>query len=258
MSSDNFLPRKQDAAFRRLAFPEAAKMLLMANNPEYVYFWDDFLGTRTGTWPAGTPYASTLGTGTQVIGLTAAVGGTMTVTTDGSDLDSAGQGLGLNWRGDDGIYFITRYNINDITTVKYEIGLTDSVTDNGAVLTKAIPEFTAGDCALFIRDTNENTTTAFVSNDSRRLLPDARQALIGGADADSSLADVNTTFVIAEILVQGDKTTGYVNGVKVGTGNINGASALTPWAYCLTRTGTLRTLTLDYWGVMSGRELLNI
>ena len=243
MADTDFMPRRLDRSFERLAYPAALKSLLLANNPAYCYFWDDFVGTRTGTWPAGTPYAATVGNGTEVIGITQAVNGTMTLTTAGSSSNSAGQGLGLNWNGDQSIYFIARYHISDITNSKYEIGLTDSVADDGAVNVKqASTTFTATDCAVFVRDTTENTTTAFVSN--------------GGAadgDADSGLADINSTFVIAEIVVQGNVAVGYMNGVQIGSGNIEGGNALTPWAYCETLTGSTRTLTLDYWGIMGPR-----
>ena len=243
MADTDFMPRRLDRSFERLAYPAALKSLLLANNPAYCYFWDDFVGTRTGTWPAGTPYAATIGGGTEVIGLTQAVNGTMTLTTAGTTGNSAGQGLGLNWNGDNGIYFIARYHISDITNSKYEIGLTDVTSDDGAVDVKTgTTTFTATDCAVFVRDTTENTTTAFVSN--------------GGTtdgDSDSGLADINSTFVTAEIVVKGDVAVGYLNGVQIGSGNIEGGNALTPWAYCETRTGSTRTLTLDYWGVMGPR-----
>ena len=44
-----------------------------------------------------------------------------------------------------------------------------------------------------------------------------------------------------------------MNGVQIGSGNIEGGNALTPWAYCETLTGSTRTLTLDYWGIMGPR-----
>ena len=65
----------------------------------------------------------------------------------------------------------------------------------------------------------------------------------------------NTYFVV-EIVGRGatdstgDNVAGYINGQYVGSGNINGASALTPWFYSETLTGAseLITLTVDWWG----------
>lgn len=244
MSNIDFLPRRLDRAFDRLAFPESAKALfaMQQGNPAYVNFWEDFVGTRSGTWPAGTPFAATVGTGTEVIGITQAVGGTMTLTTGGTSGNTAGQGLGLNWKGDNGVYFIARAKLDTITSSKIEIGLTDAVTDDGAVDVKATPTFTATDCAVFVRDTTENTTVAFVTN--------------GGAvdgDADWSGTFEADTFYTFEIVVSDNTATGYINGQLVGSGGIEGGNALTPWFYVETLTTGTRTLTVDYVGCVGPR-----
>ena len=251
MPATDYLPRKLYNAMSRMAISEPAKALLaLQGNPEYCSFWDDHVGTRSGTWPAGTPYSATSGTGTEVNGITQAVNGTMTLTTGANASDSAGQALGLNWNGDQGFYFIARLKINTITTSKLEIGLTDAVNDDaGAVDTKATPTFTATDCVLFVRDTTDDTNLTFVSN--------------GGsidAAADAGYAVVGDTYFIVEIVARGDTDTtgdnvaGYVNGQLVGSGNINGSVALTPWAHVTTRTTATRTLSVDYWGIIGPRS----
>src|SRR5574341_488707 len=167
MPAVDFLPRRLYNAFSRMGVTEPVKGLLaLQGNPEYVSFWDDFIGTRGGTWPASTPYAATTGTGTEVIGITQAVGGTMTLTTGANADDSAGQGLGLNWSGDRGFYFICRAKLDTITNAKFEIGMTDDEAgdDTGEVGTKATPTFNATDCALFVFDTTDDTNVTFVSN----------------------------------------------------------------------------------------------
>ena len=248
MSDINFLPSRLDRAFSRLAFPEAAKalMAMQQGNPAYVSFWEDFTGTRSGTWPAGTPYASTVGTGTEVIGITQAVDGTMTVTTGATDGNSAGQALGLNWKGDNGVYFIGKVKLDRITLGKLEFGLTDAVGDDGAVDVKATPTFTATDCALFVFDRTEDANLTFIT------------AATGaaGANADWSGTFSADTYVIAEIRVQNDMAAGYINGHLVGSGAINGASPLTPWVYVETLTGASATITatVDYWGVVGPRS----
>src|SRR3990167_11009525 len=94
MPAIDFLPRKLYNAFSRAGFPsEPIKGLIaLQGNPEYAAFFDHHLGTRSGTWPAGTPYAATVGTGTEVIGLTQAVGGVMTLTTGSAEIGRASCG----------------------------------------------------------------------------------------------------------------------------------------------------------------------
>src|SRR5512146_3033391 len=102
MSAGKFLPRRLNTAFSRLAFPESAKSLfaMQQGNPAYVTFWDDFLGDALDA-----RYPADLGVNSQVVGVTAAIGGTMTVATAAADGDTAGQaGPGLHWNGDNGCY----------------------------------------------------------------------------------------------------------------------------------------------------------
>jgi hypothetical protein len=243
-----FLPRRLNTAFSRLAFPESAKALfaMQQGNPAYVAFWDDFVGTRGGTWPASTPYAATVGVNTEVIGITQAVGGTMTVTTAAADGDTAGQGLGLNWDGDDGCYFLGRVKLSRITLGKLEFGLTDAVNDDGAVAVKATPTFTATDCALFVFDRTEDANLTFIT----------AKAGVVGANADWAGTFAADTYVIVEIVVQGDVASGYVNGQLVGSGQVEGGSSLTPWAYAETLAGASATITatVDYWGITGLRS----
>jgi len=247
----DFLPRRLFDAFSRAGFDSEPLrgLLALAGNPEYVSFWDDFLGTRGGTWPASTPYAAVVGTGVPVIGITQARMGTMTLTTGANANDSAGQALGLNWSGDDGFYFIARVKLDTITSAKIEIGMTDAVGDDGAVTTKATPAFTATDCALFVFDTTEDGEITFVSNG-------------GTADANADATDFDIaadTFFVVEVVgrgptdTTGDNVSGYINGQYVGSGNITGASTLTPWAYVETLTTATRTFTVDYWAVVGPR-----
>jgi hypothetical protein len=257
MPAVDFLPRKLYNAFSRMGVGSdpLKGLLALQGNPEYVSFWDDFIGTRGGTWPASTPYAATNGTGTEVIGITQARGGTMTLTTGANADDSAGQGIGLNWSGDDGFYFIARVKLDVITNAKFEVGLTDAITsrDTGAINNKATPTFTATDCAIVCLDTTEDAALTFLSN--------------GGttdANADWSGTLVADAYLIIEIVgggpttaagasTTGDNVAAYINGQLVGSGNINGATALSPWVYCETNTTAVRILTVDYWGIIGPR-----
>lgn len=267
MPATDFLPRRLYNAFSRAgALSDGLKgIIALQGNPEYVSFWDDFTGTRSGTWPAGTPYAATVGTNTEVIGITQARGGTMTVTTAAADGDSAGQGFGLNWSGDDGFYFIAKLKISRITLSKLEIGMTDAVGDDGAVALKSGPTFTATDCALFVFDRTDDAEVTFMSNGGTTDANKDADGLLGAVDFDIA-AD---TYFIVEIVgmgpttatgasTTGDNVAGYINGQYVGSGNINGASALTPWVYTETLAGAsaLVTVTVDFWGVVGPRAAL--
>ena len=62
MPATDFLPRSLHNAFSKTGWQTDPLKGLMAlqNNPEFDSYFDNFLGTRSGTWPAGTPYASTI------------------------------------------------------------------------------------------------------------------------------------------------------------------------------------------------------
>ena len=247
MPAGTYLPRKLYNAFSRAGFEiEPVKGLLALNaNPEFVSMFDHFWGTRGGTWPASTPYAATAGTGTEVIGLTQAINGTMTLTSGANADDSAGQGVGINSSGDQGFYFVCRAKLNTLATSKFEVGMTDATDDQaGAVATKATPTFTATDCGLFVYDTDDDTNVTFVSNGG---------TTDGNADATNFTLVADTYFVVEVIGrgptdTTGDNVVGFLNGQLVGSGNINGANPLTPWVYVETNTTATRTLTVDYWG----------
>lgn len=348
MPATDYLPRHLAHAFSRLGKAgEGIKgIIALSGNPEYVSYWDDFLGTRGGTWPASTPYAATVGTGTEVIGITQARNGTMTLTTGATDGNTAGQGFGLNWSGDDGFYFIARVMVDRIMACKFEVGMSDAVNDDGAVLDKSAtpPTFTATDCGLFCYDTTDNTLLTFMSNGGTTdgdadavtslgsftvtlaspgvftktdhglsaqepvvfattgALPtgltagtiyyviaagltannfrvSATAPSVSGGDG----AAVNTSvsqsgihtmtkatpvraneYMLVEVVgrgptdTTGDTVLGFLNGQLVGSGNITGATALTPWFYCETLASadlplTTMRLTVDYWGCIGPR-----
>lgn len=239
MADINYLPRKIQRAFSRSAVPESVKaMLVLHGNPEYVSYWDDFLGDSAGTWPASANwgYPATVGTGTEAIALTAAEGGVLDVTTSGSSGDTAGQGVGLHWLGDNGVYMAARCKAPTITSFKFEIMMTDSLADDGAVLVKSVPSFTATDCAGFVFDTTDDTNVTFVSNGG---------STDGNADA-TNFTLVADTYFIVEIVIQNNTASGYINGQLVGSGNIEGGNLLSPWLYAEALSASARTLSCDW------------
>jgi len=247
-----FIPRKLWTAFSELGDPSTRlRTLLAANSPEFVYYWDDFIGDSAGTWPADANwgYPATAGTGTEVIALGALENGALVMTTGASANDSAGQAVGLHWKGDNWFYYIARFKIDDVTNSKFEVGVQHAVTgDTGAVDTKATPTFTSTNCAVMVFDTTDDTNVTFVSN--------------GGstdANADATFTLANDTYLIVEIVAggptgtTGDFVSGYINGKLIGSGNINGATLVTPWLYVETNTTATRTLTVDYQGMIGRR-----
>ena len=248
-----FLPRRLDQAWPRLgvAGDPLRTLLALQGNPTYISWWDDFLGAPTGTWPANAhwSYPADIGTGTQVVGITAAVGGTLTLTTDASGTGSAGQAVGLNWSGDGWAYFVARAQLNTLALSKFEIGITDAVGDDGAVAVKATPTWTADNAALFCRDTTEDTAVTFMSVN----------ATVASANTDWTGTFANGTYYIFEVVVggptstTGDNCAGYINGALVASGAITGSAPLTPWFYVEELSASARTLTVD-WAACIGRR----
>lgn len=231
------LPRRVDVARERFAGSEHLKTMLdMQGNPSYAGWWDDFFGDALdGRYTAA-------GTGTEVIGVTAGINGTATLTTGASANDSAGMGLGLHWNGDNGCYMAARLQVETLTDIKFEVGFTDATNDDtGAVNAKATPTFTATDCAVFVYDTADDTNLTFVTNG-------------GAVDGNTDYGAISaTTYYIFEVKVVGDTAQGWINGVFVGSGNIEGGNPLTPWLYVETNTTATRTMTVDWLTVVGSR-----
>ena len=246
-----FLPRNLRGAWGRLASGAGAdnvkNLLALAGNPDYVSYWDDFIGQTAGTWPASANwgYPATNGTGTEVIGITATTfGGALTLTTGANASDSALQKFGRHWRGTEGIYYIAKFNLDSITTAKFEVGLADAITgDTGMVATKATPTHTGTDYAVFAFDTTDDTNVTFIT----------AAAGATGANADWSGTLVAGTDIVVEIVVKGAFASGYVNGQYVGGGAMTAATLLTPHLMVLTRTTATRSLVADYQGIIGPR-----
>src|SRR5512146_433332 len=241
MASLKFMPRKLQTAFSRLAMPEAAKAILtLVDNPEYCVWTDDFIGDALDA-----RYASSVGSGTEVVGITAGVNGLLTVATQGNaDGDTAGVGLGLHWEGALGVYFAAYVKLNPITNAKFEIGLTDSTADDGAIDVKATPTFTATDCALFVYDTTDDTNVTFITCANGTV----------GANVDSTFTLAADTFFWVEIVVQDGQASGYINGQYVGGGAITSTAPLTPWFYAgAVGAATGVTTTCDWLGIIGPR-----
>ena len=244
-----FFPRRLHTAFSRgsWAGSSGARALaaVISGNPAYVSYFDDFLGTGAGTWPASQnwSYPATVGTGTESISVsTAALGGALKVTSGATTDNSAVQHVGLHWRGTEGVYGIWKVTMASVASVKLELGFSDSITNDCCIATKATPTFTATDCASFVFDTADDTNLTFITGNAGAT----------GANADATFT-MDTNPHVYEILVLGGQATGWVDGIFVGAGAITSTAPLSPYAATVTRTGSAKTNNFDYMGAFGPR-----
>lgn len=244
MADIDFLPRKLHTAFDRLAMPEAAKALFaLGPNPAYCSGWDDFIGDAVDAI-----HPTNGGTGTQVVGITVAPNGTLTLASQGNQAtDSAIQHLwDLNWNGDLGLYMIARWKLDAITSCKFSVGLSDEQTDTGPVATKATPTFNVSDCAVFSFDTADDTNVTVQTNGKTDISQDVSSSVFTLA------AD---TWIISEIVIQNDNASFYLNGKYVGGAAdcVEGGVAMRPSFYVEQNGASARIMTVDYCGIIGCR-----
>lgn len=197
-------------------------------------FWGDAL---LGEYPA----AKTNGASAAVTFTEHNANGFLELVTGTDDDGYAGQGLGMQLTGTRGILaeFIVR-TPSAVTTLKFEVGLSDADDDAGGVLLKATPTHTATDYALFVVDRDDDANIAFISYNGTT----------GVATQDIEAVAASTTYRFA-VRVVGTSVQGFINGklVSGGTHVITAASKLTLWAFAQARAGSAsRTLQLHKWG----------
>jgi hypothetical protein len=152
----------------------------------------------------------------------------------------AGQGMGMQFKGDRGVLgeFIVRTPAA-VTTTKIEVGFSDADDDAGAINAKASASFTAGDCAVFVVDTDDDANIGFIS----------AKGGTGVATQDIQAIAASTTYRFA-VRIEGDSVSAWINGVQVAghADGIEGGTALTPWVFVQARTGSAsRTIQLHKW-----------
>lgn len=232
------LPRRVALAFRNASDDEAAlDILLKSMRPDWHTIRTNFFGDALDSnWAAGVVDGGPSGSIT--------IANKMTLTTGTTDNGHYGQGPGLAWKGDNGVYFETIAAPGSaITTVKYEIGLTDSASDAGAVATKATPTGTADDFCVLVFDTDDNTQLDIISE-----LDNGGPA----ANAENVYTLAASTIFSAEFKAQGDVVGVFINGSNVGSGSMQGGDLVTPWWFAQARAGSA-SRTLDvYWAFCTG------
>lgn len=236
MADTDRLPFNARRAFRGFNSGQMAlEVMARMYNPDWRARYFDFMGDAlTAEWGA----AKTNGTGATVT-----VAGGKLVLTSGTDSEGyAGQGFGLFWKGDNGIYMESEQQLDVLATSKIEMGLTDSLADAGAVNVKATPSATATDFAVLVRDADDNTDLDLISQDTTTVAARAETIL------PAVVAATDFTMVAR---AQGDIATfavgsGAGNLLTVGSGAMQGGSLVTPWWFAQSRTTAARVLSVNY------------
>lgn len=212
------------------------RALLIPGSFDYDIFEDNFWGDALN---AIYPAAKTNGTSAAVTFTEHNANGFLELVSGTDDDGYAGQGLGLQLTGDRGLlaeFIITLPAA--ITTMKFEVGVSDADDDAGAVNVKTTPSHTATDYGVFIFDTDENTNLDFMTDGASLAAQETTNVFTVAANDVLRLA----------IRVNGNNIEGWVNGTKVAShaAAIEGGNKLTPWAFAQARAGSAsRTVQLN-------------
>ena len=239
MSDIDRLPSNWRRSFINLSTAsEAVRGALLQFHPDWNVVYTTFLGDAlTAEWAA----AKTNGTAAAVT-----VASSQLTCTAGTDNDGyAGQGFGMHWTADAGVYMESEQSLDNVSDSKIEIGLTDAVDDAGAVALKATPTGTANDWAVLVFDTDDNAEFDIISeidNGGPAAAAEDVHTIVAGTDFTSIIRGQNDVVSV---------------GIGSGSGNIltigattaaslQGGTAITPWWFCQTRTTSTKILTVNY------------
>lgn len=218
-------------------------------SPDIVYFHDDFMGDLIADeWQfdkAGSSAADAVIVAGQP-------DGEVILDAGSADDGHSALALGLHFRGDRNVVMEARVKVSVITTVKVEVGLTDVVTDNGAVNSLGSNTATATDAVLWVVDTDD---TAYWQN----------WGVDSGTPAtklEPSIALANTWATLGIYLK--DTTAWFYYKDANGrltylsdpmTDAVTETVSLTPWIHVQNRAGSIqRTLDVDYVRVWQRRS----
>lgn len=206
-----------------------------------VELFDDFLGDLIGDeWNVQVDTGGTVNCGTAV------VGGAVTLTTDGTDDDTAMVAHELNWKANQGgLVFETRVKVDVVTTLGFFAGLTDAKVETSpnlpmgrATVTTAA---TATDAVGFVFDTDSTADVLFGSGVKAGTII---------ADQGASAALVAATWVTLRVEVSAAGAgSWYVDGTQIGATTANAVTAtvaLTPYVGIANRGAFAHVLNCDY------------
>ncbi len=247
MSSSVIVPRPTAGLIRqRIPQTDWRRDLWVPGSFDYDVDEDAFKGDALNVQYPG---SKTNGAGAAVTFTEHSTGGFLLMDAGSADDGYAGQGKGLQYNGDIGILFEAIVEIpTTLGSIKFEVGLSDADDIAGAVLDKAAVTNTATDYAVFVYDSDDNTSLAFQSGK-------------GGTDVQTDGAEnraiaIDTKFLVA-IRVVGDNVEAYwgiggaIRRVAIHGGNagIEGGTDLTPWFFCQNRDGNQHTMRVHKWRV---------
>ena len=154
---------------------------------------------------------------------------------------------GLHYQAQLGALYVARFSINVITTRKFEVGFTDTVsgTDAGAVATKATPTFNATNFCGLVYDTDDDTNVTLIG---------AKAGVAATvADLDFTLVAATYYYFGVALFDENDAALGFVLNAdgrlldkKTITSAVTSTTLLTPWLFVQNRAGNAGSMTLDW------------
>ena len=243
MSTDIAVPYPTGGLIRANTAPGWMRDLLAVSSFDHDMWEDSFKGDQLR---AIYPAAKTNGTSAAVTFTEHNAGGFLELVSGTDNAGYAGQGVGLNWTGDRGVLFEAIIVLPAaITTMKFEVGLSDADDDAGAVNQKATATTaTATDFAVFCFDTSDDANIAFIT---------AKAGVV--VENQDLIAAVASGVYRVAIRVDGDNVKAWLNDnlIVIGAGGgagIEGGNKLTPWAFVQARAGAAsRTVQIRKWRV---------
>lgn len=222
---------------------------LDSNCLDVVVWHDDFLGdTIRGDATAPGLYEVVTGVDGAISILADQANGIAEIrASDGNGADNEYCGVSLPelaWKGDHYCWMVACIAVDNVATVKMEVGFTDVTTDAGAVGTLATPTVTADDCAVWVFDTDDTAYWQCVG----------AKAGTPATKIEPSIAPVAGTFEYLGVALEDTSAKFFrldANGRKTYESPwmadaITKTDGLVPWVFVQLRTGTIdRNISLD-------------
>lgn len=227
---------------------EELKFLLAAQGSVNHYgFWEDFVGAAITT-----EIATNLSTGA-TFAINSQLGGAARLSLDTDDDDFGTVAVGLNFSPVNGtLEFIAKVRpVTAFTLRDIEIGISDALSETGGLAFSSVstPTAVATDAAVLAINSDESIATWTALSVKNGGTP---QKTV------STVAPVADTYQVFKIVVDSlGNVTFSINGTVVAThllGITSSASVrLTPWISMKSLSGAIKTLDIDFFGVLAVR-----